>query len=258
MLLDTPIEPDLPGMLANLRREGTPKRVFNIEIRIDDEVVEAVNDRFELDARLNREDPFYRLRRDIGVYRFLGQEFLRCIVPDFLFPHPGADEGEWWAARTPMIRSWEEFERYPWPDPALADLSNYAWMDRNLPEDMSPFTPHTQTVFLNTTMLLGFDQMCMMMYDQPDLVAAVVQRVGEIHLRFTELLCQFDRVRAIFGADDWGFKTGLLMPPEWMTRHVIPWCRKAAAVAHDSGRLFLLHCCSCCTAAAISMPSCPP
>ena len=243
MLLTTPIELDLQGLLSNLRREGTPKRVFNIEVRIDDEVLDALTERFELDAGLRREDPFYRLQRDIKVYRFLGLEMFRCLIPDFLLPHPGVDEKEWWAGRAPLIRSWEDFERYPWPDPGKADLSSYEWLDHNLPPDMSAFMPHAQLLFLNLTFLLGFEQLCLLIYDQPDLVHATIERIGRFHCKQTEILCQFDCVKAVFGADDWGFKTGTLMSPQWMIEHILPWVKKMVSVVHRSGRLYLMHCC---------------
>ena len=242
MLLDTPVRLDWEGFVANLRREGEPERVYNIEVRIDDEIVEGLNEQFGLDSGIDRDD-HYRLRRDIAVYRFLGLEMLRCVVEDFHFPHPGADHDEWLGGRAPMIRSWEDFEKYPWPDPDQADLSDYEWLECNLPDDMSVFVPHAQLLFLNVNFLLGFERLGMLMYDDAGLVDAVVERVGQIHFRQTELLCQFDCVKALFGADDWGWKSGTLVDPNWMIEKICPWFQKYAALAHDSGRLFLLHSC---------------
>ena len=34
------------------------------------------------------------------------------------------------------IATWEEFERYPWPDPAAIGDSKLRWYEKNLPEDM--------------------------------------------------------------------------------------------------------------------------
>ena len=159
MLLETPVSLDWEGFITNIRMEGDSKRVFNVEVRIDDEILDELTDRFDLDEGINRADPRYRLRRDIAVYRFLGLEMLRCVVPDFLLPHPDREEAEWLAGRAPIINSWEDFERYPWPDPDKADLSQYEWLERNLPEDMSAFMPQAQLLFLNITFLLGFEQM---------------------------------------------------------------------------------------------------
>ena len=224
----TPVQLDWQGFLANLQLEGEPERVFNIEVRIDDGILDRLTDRFELDADLSRDDPHYRLKRDIAIYRFLGLEMLRCLVPDFFYPHPGYDEGEWLAGRAPMIRTWEDLDTYPWPDPDKADLSRYEWLERNLPEDMSPFLP--QGLFT-------------LIYEQPDLVDAVVERVGRTLCRQTEILCQFGCVKAIFGADDWGWKAGTIVAPEWMIEKICPWFQKAVSIVHDSGRPYLMHNC---------------
>jgi len=243
-LLERPVDLDWKGMLRNLRREGTPDRVYNIEVRIDDEVLDSVTQRYALDQALRKSERFYRLRRDIAVYRFLGIELLRCIIPDFyLLPHVGVSDEDYLAGRAPLIKSWQDLERYPWPEPEMADLSSYEWLEQNLPEDMSVFMPHIALLFLNLVSLMGFEGLCMNLYDQPELVDATIQQIGQIHCKQVETLCSFNCVKVIFGGDDWGSKTDTMISPKWMTEKIVPWFKKFASIAHEHDRLYLMHNC---------------
>ena len=62
--------------------EGTPDRVYFVELLIDEEIRAAVADRFELMRDVSANDPFYALKREIRVQRFLGYDFVRYGVDD--------------------------------------------------------------------------------------------------------------------------------------------------------------------------------
>ena len=51
--LKEPFQPDWQGLVDNLRRKGTPQRVYNIELFYDPEVIDAVVKRFDLVRKLN-------------------------------------------------------------------------------------------------------------------------------------------------------------------------------------------------------------
>ena len=50
-------QPDWEGLVANIRREGTPKRVHDLELFHDSEVEDAIIERFGLDANLDPNNP---------------------------------------------------------------------------------------------------------------------------------------------------------------------------------------------------------
>ena len=76
------IEPNWEGFLQCLRREGTPDRVHFIELLIDDEVKDALVERYGLMMGVVPDDPHYLLEREWRVQRFLGYDFVRCGVDD--------------------------------------------------------------------------------------------------------------------------------------------------------------------------------
>jgi uroporphyrinogen decarboxylase len=115
-------------------------------------------------------------------------------------------------------------------------------MARNLPEGMkltvmAPLFEHV----LET--LLGFEGLFYAMHDEPDLVAEVFARWGQIVYHYYESVIGLDAIGAIFHADDLGFTTSTFVSPAFLRRHVFPWLKAYVALAHRQGKGFWYHCC---------------
>lgn len=253
-MLDIPIRPDIEGLLKNLRREGTPDRTYFMELFLDYEVEEAICARFGLLNGLDPADPHFPWRRQIAINRFLGYEGVNYSVRGFDFPRQNRnltvdtaalarDGGRAWQDESHgVIASWQDFELYPWPDPANYDLSELEWLEENLPDDMGVFG-RCHSVFEQVTWLMSYQGLCYALYDQPDLVDAMFQRIGALHAHVADLLVQFDCVRVLFGGDDMGFKTSLMVPARVLIEKSFPWHQRMARAAHEHGKLYLLHAC---------------
>ena len=68
------ITPDWESFLRCLRREGTPDRVHFIELLIDEEVKDAIVERFGLMDDVDPVDPFFVHTRELRIQRFLGYD----------------------------------------------------------------------------------------------------------------------------------------------------------------------------------------
>ncbi len=150
-----------------------------------------------------------------------------------------------WANETRgPIASWEDYEAYPWPDPAKGDLWPYEYAATHLPEGMGLFVcPTSGFLEIPLDTLLGYQNLCYLLFEQPDLVEAVFQRVGEIICAMYERLVGLPNLRGFFQGDDMGFKTGTLISPDHLRALVLPWHRRLAGLAHDNGLVYLLHSC---------------
>jgi uroporphyrinogen decarboxylase len=245
---------DCDALVACLRREGTPKRVHYMELFLDAEVKTALVQRFGLDEGLPKDDPFYQWKREIRLQRFLGYDYVYGVagvgfprttdmqIDDTSQTEANRGRRSWVSEGTGPIASWQDFEKYPWPDPAKMDLSAAEWLEKNLPHDMCMTAP-CHSVFEQLSWLIGLEHLAFVLYDEPKLAKAVADRAGEIYLAVARTLVQFSRIKFLFGGDDMGHRTATLVSPEHLRRLTLPWHKKIAGVAHDAGKLYLLHSC---------------
>ena len=251
------VEPDAEAFLANLRRQGTPQRVHNIEFWIDAEVQEAICRSFNLTDGLSEDDPYFREKREIALRRFLGYDYVTFDNFNPLFDMPDNVIRTSDFADLPRqggrvflnehrgpIASWEDFEKYPWLDPQRdIPFRSLVWYEKNLPDDMC-VVPNTHGHFAEfLTWLMGYETLCYALYDNRELVAAVANKILEFARGVLEQLLQFDCVKAILASDDMGFKTSTLISPADLREFVLPGHKTLAEMAHQSGRLYLLHSC---------------
>lgn len=255
MLLDIPVKPDCEAFLANIRREGTPKRVHFIELFLDGEIKLGIIKRYGIGKDVSQDDPYRHWKIEIELQRFLGYDYVSCGIEGLGFPRATlvsedttGMEGQkraqrnWTDEHKGPINTWEGFEKYPWPNPANFTTQNLEWLSKNLPDDMC-ILAGCHSIFEQVTWLTGYERLCYMIYDNPDLVEAMFNKIGGIFNEAAKLIAQFDRVGALFGGDDMGFKTGPMISPELLINQSFPWHKKNAEVAHNAGKPYMIHAC---------------
>ncbi len=249
------VTPDWEALVRCIRREGTPKRVHNIELFLDAEVQEAVCRRYDILAGLDPTDPYFDLKRQIAIQRFLGYDYVRCGVENLDMPLnrskvddtadlQRANGRNYMEEHHGPITTWAEFEAYPWPDPAKATTRALEWYEKNLPDDMCVIGSGGFAHFAEyVTWLMGYETLCYALYDQRDLVTAISEKLIWMYDIIVQRILQFDRVKIIWGSDDMGFKTGTLISPKDTRTFVLPGHKRMAEFSHQAGRPYLLHAC---------------
>lgn len=249
--------PDWEGLLSCINRQGAPRRVHHVELFLDPEVQDVICDRFSLLDSLKESDPAFPYRKQIALQSFLGYDFIRCGPENALLQFNKHQTGDTAPAalnrssgrlfmdenRGP-ITSWEEFEQYPWPQIRSISTRALEWYENNLPDSMciiggggfGHFAEHL-------SWLMGYTTLCTALFEQRDLVKAIFDKVLEQDLYTAGLMVQFDKVKALWGSDDMGFKGGPLLSPQDMREFVLPGHKALAAIAHEAGRPYLLHSC---------------
>lgn len=199
--------------------------------------------------------PCAKQRNFFEAYRLLGYDY--CVLdvrfwPYKLFSGSLGDHGPHYEHpgtrgyslnETTMISDMASFARFVWPTHNEAE---YARMS-----ELAPYLPGGMKLVFNgfggmeegLINLTGYDNLCFLMYDAPELIQAIVDKLGEFYLRGYQLALQHDFVGACAHGDDWGFKTQTLMPPEFLRRYIIPWHQKIVAAVHAAGRPIILHSC---------------
>jgi uroporphyrinogen decarboxylase len=238
-----PVTLDLDALRLNLLRQKQPARVHIFEHGVADEIKDELERRFGLTQSLRepRGTREFQWRRDVAVQRCIGSELLRVWLPGAEFAVAGSRGITWGEEHVGPLQSWEDLERYPWPQVEAIDWSELEWHERHLPPDMGLF--HGVKIWEVVRELLGLETFCIKLHEDPAFVDEVIRRVGEFHVAFTRRLCEFSRVFALYAIDDYAYKTATMFAPQTIVEKFLPWHRRMAALAHARGKLVFFHCC---------------
>ena len=247
--------PDFEAFLRNIARKGTPDRAHNIELFHDGEVIAAIGERFDLGRDLDPNDPFYNYKLKLAVLRFLNFDYvyvqperLNWALHDTGIADTAGDLSRgtryFMEEHRGPITTWEEFEKFPWPDPHRPDaMAPFEWYEKNLPDDMCVVATGVGSFCEYLCWLPAYESLCFLLYDNRELVKAIADRVFEFYRVVSERELQFERVKVVFTSDDMGFKGGTLISPADIREFCLPGQTMVAKMAHDAGRLCILHSC---------------
>lgn len=250
-------KPDIDRFIRVIKGEEIPKKPPFVELFLDGEVYREIAVNF-----LDREWVEPRDRGSLKAYwdnivyvqYKMGYDYVR-VSGGLDFPGKsriGEDTaGElsrgkrvWVEEGVGVISSWEDYEKYPWPDPQKADLSAYEHVANNLPEGMGIFVcPSSGFLEIPLDTLLGYENLAFLLYDNPELVEAVFDRVGNILYKFYQQLIGLPHLVGFFQGDDMGFKTSTMISPNDLRKYSLPWHKKLANLAHENGLIYMLHSC---------------
>lgn len=142
-----------------------------------------------------------------------------------------------------IITDRASFDAYTWPDLSHLDTSILRDLEADLPPGMKLMVYTPNGVLENVVDLMGYETLCLLLSDDPQLVADVFERVGETLLAFYRQALAYRSVGLVMVNDDWGFKTQPMLAPADMRAYVLPWHRRIVETAHAAGRPAVLHAC---------------
>jgi len=231
-------EPDFDNLLAVLRRE-VPARPTLFEFFLNDRLHERLAPMASLPA-----GPYRAERQVLQAYCRAGYDFANVRVPAFEFP-----TGRDFSTRTMslsadgLIVDWTSYEAYPWPDLKTADTGVFDALAAVLPDGMKLIAYGPGGVLENVTEIVGFEKLCLLLADEPDLVECIFEAVGETLVRYYESAARHPAVGACIDNDDWGFKTQTMLSPRQMRQFVFPWHKRIVEACHREGKPVILHSC---------------
>ena len=184
---------------------------------------------------------FEFLKNLVTAFSVAGYDYATWAGSEVSFAHGSDELGGFHAAAGTLINNREDFENYQWPDPDKCDYSSLEKIKTYLPEGMKIIVNGPGGVLENAIMLVGFEGLCFMIIDEPELAKELFEKIGSILVRHYEIACEFDTVGACISNDDWGFKTQSMLSPDNMKDYVVPEHRKIAKVIHDAGLRYCIH-----------------
>lgn len=137
----------------------------------------------------------------------------------------------------------ESYLAYRWPEIDNCDFSLIPEAGKYLSRHVK-FVPFSLDGILeNTIGIMGYENLCFALYDDPELVKDVFYQVGRRIKAYFARCLEYPEVGAILCNDDWGFNSQTMVPPALLREHVFPWYREIVALAHQKGKYAILHSC---------------
>lgn len=232
-------QPNFEDNLLRIFKKEKPAEATMFEFLIKDEFCRRLAGHGQ-----EHEGSLGQLQFKIDAMRNAGYDYVPCLLRNFQFlrkPHAQAQTRS--LNIDAMIYDWETFEKYPWPD---ANTADYALLEKilpHLPEGMKLMVYGHDGIMENVMGLVGYENLCIMLYDDPELVQEIFNQVGSRLLRYYENVASAESVGFLCSNDDWGFNTQTFMSPEAMRRYLFPWHKKIVNAAHRQGKPCMLHSC---------------
>lgn len=271
-----PIEhprPDIELFVHAMEGRITPRRTPLVEYLIDNALMKPIledslgrkwvdtSDKTEymggqMDlSRENRKTIDAWLDNQVAFWYYMGYDFVRVEVSlplpaDAIVIHDTARGNEqhnraWQREGAGPIQTWEDFERYPWPTITDDNFYIHRYICSHLPDGLGFITCHAGGVYEHVSRLMGYENLCIQLYDQPELVGAVADRIGSLIFEYNRHLLELEGLSAIFQGEDFGFNTQTLLAPDTIRRYFLPWHVKYASQVHSKKLPYYLHSCGC-------------
>ncbi len=231
------------SQLMRVLRGGRPDRPVLFELFMNDELYGRLADRQDVAEA----DDMAALKHQVTAFRHAGYDYVTLhATPDFYF-HSGRRMKAGGATVSinegAVITDRSDFEQYAWPDPDQADYSRLESIRNFLPEGMRAIVYGPGGVLENVIELAGYESLCYMLTDEPELARDLFDAVGSRLVEYYRHSAAFETVGALISNDDWGFNSQTMLSVDDMRRYVFPWHQRIVEVIHAQGKPAILHSC---------------
>ena len=217
-----------------------PDRPTLFELFMNDSLYEILTGR----KRPNREDELEHLKFVVDAFEAAGYDYATTHGSKFMFIEGQEKHKETISLNArEIIFDEKSFSDFKWEDPEDYDYSKLEKIGDYLPHGMKLAVMGPGGVLENVISLTGYDNLCYMLYDDPELLKQVFDNVGQRLVKYYEIAAQHDSVGLIISNDDWGFNTQTFLPPWAMSEYVYPWHKKIVDTAHRYNKPVILHSC---------------
>jgi uroporphyrinogen decarboxylase len=245
------LDTDFERVRCALLRQGEGDRVPLFEISVDK----------ALKARLLGR-PILHTKDEIEFWQVAGYDYvcirsgIRSLVRGL---HPSVREwlsakygecqmGSWVHEGSSLMRTREDFEDFPWPEPEeLGGYNDFERLDEYL-QEMGQWLPGNMKLipqlgylFMGAWQIMGFENFCIQLADDPEFVQAVIDRIAASQLAVLDLLLQHEIVGAFWMPDDLCYNSGPVVAPRFYRKYIFPWYSKLVERCHQANRPVGLH-----------------
>ena len=231
-------EPDFRNLELVLEKQ-IPKRPTLFELFVCDEIIERVSGRCLTGKN--------KLEKDIALietYDKLGYDYSLIMPTEFTFYAGIKEEKKSFSLNDgAVITDRKSFEQYNWPSAADYDYTYIDKLAGYLPKGMEFLAWSSDGPLESIIKLVGYENLCYMLYDDESLVADIFEQVGKRTVDDYRHMLENPHIKGVVVGDDWGFNTQTLLPAEVFRKYLFPWHKEIVRMAHAGGRYAILHSC---------------
>jgi uroporphyrinogen-III decarboxylase len=197
---------------------------------------------------------------DEGLRRRFGDDFRRVFSryagPEIVLPAGATSVTPFGVFRTGLqygqpldhplsTATLDDVHAHPWPDPRWQDVSfireeavRFEGQCAILGGDWSPF-------WHDLIDLLGMETMYLKMYDEPELIDALLAHIVDYYAAVSERIFEAagDAIDVFFIGNDFGSQRGPLLSVDMFRRFVLPHLARLVDLGHAYDLKVMLHCC---------------
>lgn len=232
--------PDISGFLKTLRCEPT-SHVPNAELGVHPVVKErflgrriaSVADEVEFWWKAGYD--YVKLQPTVN-FDPAGIAAKRNLMPSA----DGTVVRKWASEQNGVIICRADLDGYVFPAPGEITYERITRGKESLPPGMGIVGQYGD-IFTMTWEMMGFETFSMAVYEEPDLVNDLNQRVGEIVLAMFKAMAADPAVDALWYSDDIAYATGLMVSPAILRRYFFPWLKEIGTLARAAGKPLIYH-----------------
>lgn len=196
--------------------------------------------------------PVLELKDDVEFWHKAGYDYIKLQPKvDFNPAKIGAQENLTFSQDGTLVRKWaseshgiistmEDFEKYVFPQKEDFDYSNFDKVASLLPEGMGVIGQYGD-IFTMTWEMMGFESFSLKLFEDPELIETLNNRLGELVLSMFEVMAAHPNVQVLWYSDDIAYTNSLLVSPMVLDQVFFPWLKKIGDVAKKYNKPLIYH-----------------
>ena len=239
-------QPDFESLKAAIMRRRHPELVSMAELQVDPEVMEA---------KLGR--PVENLADYVSFWEMAGYDYSLLFVrgqplPDHFYQMKvggtrknlafDRDSAESCSSLVVSggIKDEQSFEQYPWIGPEDVYYDEVDAIREHLPDGMKLIV-NQGPLFSGIWRVMGMEAFSIACVENPGLVEAIAEKLGELCVNIAESCLQREWVGAYWLGDDIAYTTGLMASPNFLRKYVFPYYKRIGQLCRRCDKPLIWH-----------------
>ena len=186
--------------------------------------------------------PIVDLKDEVEFWYKAGYDYVKLQpVADFNPAKIGGQKTGMWATEGKgVIANDIDFEYYKFPEVGDFDYWRFEQIKSLLPNGLGVIGQYGD-IFTMTWEMMGFETFSFALFENPDLIKKINDKIGNLVLSMFEYMAKSNSVDVLWFSDDIAFTNALLMSSEVLDEYLFPWLKKIGDLAKKYNKPLIYH-----------------